>query len=229
MRRFYQPVDLRSRQEMTQYLTTHFRYPTLNSWNRSTSYACNLKITHLGLSPEVVDKLFDMIQTQEFFDAMGECKWEFAAKHNYLWQAGMNGRSGGYLVLYQGEKRPSGYKSYCTNCGQRNYRLAADGNCTCGVCGRPTRVNFSQTHMQVVTYPGRGTDDGEDFEDWSMHALRERSCRSWINWQTVWLSWRSGLQEKHRSLKRSIFFHRPARCWSRPYNRKEQIYAESWR
>ena len=61
MRRFYQPVDLRSRQEMAQYLTTHFRYPTLNSWNRSTSYACNLKITHLGLSPEVVDKLFDMI------------------------------------------------------------------------------------------------------------------------------------------------------------------------
>ena len=46
---------------MAQYLTTHFRYPTLNSWNRSTSYACNLKITHLGLSPEVVDKLFDMI------------------------------------------------------------------------------------------------------------------------------------------------------------------------
>ena len=39
MRRFYQPVDHRSRQEMTQYLTTHFRYPTLNSWNRSTSYA----------------------------------------------------------------------------------------------------------------------------------------------------------------------------------------------
>lgn len=38
----------------------------------------------------------------------------------------------------------------------------------------PTRVNFSQTHIQVVTYPGRGTDDGEDFEDWSMHALRER-------------------------------------------------------
>ena len=139
---------------MTQYLTTHFRYPTLNSWNRSTSYACNLKITHLGLSPEVVDKLFDMIQTQEFFDAMDECKWEFAAKHNYLWQAGMNGRSGGYLVLYQGEKRSSGYKSYCANCGQKNYQLAADGNCTCGVCGRPTRVNFSQT--------------------WNMHALRER-------------------------------------------------------
>ena len=76
--------------------------------------------------------------------------------------------------IRSGEKRPSGYKSYCANCGQKNYQLAADGNCTCGVCGRPTRVNFSQTHIQVVTYPGRGTDDGEDFEDWSMHALRER-------------------------------------------------------
>ena len=28
--------------------------------------------------------------------------------------------------------------------------------------------------MQVVTYPGRGTDDGEDFEDWSMYELRDR-------------------------------------------------------
>lgn len=28
--------------------------------------------------------------------------------------------------------------------------------------------------MQVVTYPGRGTDDGEDYEDWSMYELRER-------------------------------------------------------
>ena len=28
--------------------------------------------------------------------------------------------------------------------------------------------------MQVVAYPGRGTDDGEDFEDWSMYELRER-------------------------------------------------------
>ena len=174
MRRFYQPVDLRSRQEMAQYLTTHFRYPTLNSWNRSTSYACNLKITHLGLSPEVVDKLFDMIQTQEFFDAMGECKWEFAAKHNYLWQAGMNGRSGGYLVLYQGEIKPSGYKSFCTACGQLNYRSIKETGKQCGKCGLHTRVDFDKPHMQVSTFPGRGTDDDTDFTDWSMDELKDR-------------------------------------------------------
>ena len=27
---------------------------------------------------------------------------------------------------------------------------------------------------RCVIFTGRGTDDGEDFEDWSMHALRER-------------------------------------------------------
>ena len=69
MKRFYMPVDLRSRTAMTEYLQNHFRYPTMNSWNRSESYACNLKITHLGLTSEIVDKLFDMIETQEFFSA----------------------------------------------------------------------------------------------------------------------------------------------------------------
>jgi ribosomal protein L37E len=146
----------------------------MNSWNRSTSYACNLKITHLGLSGEVVEKLFEMIETQEFFSALEVIKADFAREHNYLWQVGMNGRNGGYLVLYQGEKKPSGYLSYCTNCGQRNYQKASNTNSICGVCRQPTRVNYPHTHMQVVTYPGRSTDDGEDFEDWSMYALRER-------------------------------------------------------
>ena len=44
MKRFYYPVNLRSRAEMTLFLQNHFRYNTMNSWNHSTSYACNLKI-----------------------------------------------------------------------------------------------------------------------------------------------------------------------------------------
>lgn len=174
MRNFYRPVDFRSRHEMTQFLSSHFRYPTMNSWNGCTSYACNLKITHLGLSSEEIDKLFDLIQTQEFFDAMDTLKQDFAVTHNYIWQAWMNGRSGGYLVLYQGELTPSGYRSYCSHCGQKNYQVADTGNCTCGVCGQPTRVNYSRPHMRVATYPGRGTDADEDFVDWSMEMLRER-------------------------------------------------------
>ena len=48
MKKFYTPVDLRSRADMTAYLENHFRYPTMNSWNQATSYACNLKVDRLG-------------------------------------------------------------------------------------------------------------------------------------------------------------------------------------
>ena len=43
-RRFFKRVDKRSRAEMTAYLAGHFRYDTMHSWNRSTSYACNMKL-----------------------------------------------------------------------------------------------------------------------------------------------------------------------------------------
>ena len=174
MKRFFRAVDFRSRSAMADFLQSHFRYPTMNSWNRSTSYACNLKIHNLKLVTEIADKLYDMICTQEFFSAQSALLADFGEQHGYCWQAGMNGRSGGYLVLYQGELKPSGYKSYCPRCGQKNYQEATASNNTCGVCRQPTRMNFPHTHMQVVTYPGRGTDDGEDYEDWSMYELRER-------------------------------------------------------
>lgn len=174
MKRFYHAVNLRSRAEMTLFLQNHFRYDTMNSWNQSTSYACNLKIHRLGLSAEIVDRLYEMMETQEFFDAMRELRDNFNAAHNYRWQAEMNGRSGGYLVLYQGELRPSGYQSFCTSCGQRNYKSIKESGNICGRCRRSARIDYARTPMQVVTFPGRGTDDGEDYEDWSMDQLRER-------------------------------------------------------
>lgn len=41
----------------------------MNSWNQLESYAYNLAITRLGLDYEVADKLFELIDTQEFFCA----------------------------------------------------------------------------------------------------------------------------------------------------------------
>lgn len=139
MKTFYQKVDLSSRSEMIQFLLRHFRYDTMNSWNRSTSYACNLKLHRLGLDAATVEKLYDMLDTQEFFDSQQSLRQQFGIEHDYRWQAGMNGRSGGYLVLYQGEVRTDG-----------------DGK------------------KQVVCYPGRSTDDGEDFEDWTTSEIRRR-------------------------------------------------------
>ena len=174
MKRFYTPVDFRSRNDMVSFLKNHFRYYTMNSWNRSESYACNLKITHLGLSSEIVDKLFEMMDTQEFFSAQSELMTAFNEAHQYRWQVGMNGRNGGYLVLYQGQIKSSGHKSYCTSCGQMNFKSVAESGNICGKCRKPTRIDYKTPPMVISTFPGRGTDDGEDFENWSMDDLRSR-------------------------------------------------------
>lgn len=174
MIKFYQSVDLRSRKAMTRFLTGHFRYYTMNPWNLSKSYACNLKIYNLGLDREITNKLYDMLQTNEFYEKMHELMYDFGAEHNYVWQAGMNGRSGGYLVLYQGGAKPSQWRSYCTNCGQRNFTSVTKTGTVCGKCGQSARQDFTKPPMDIFTLPGQGTDDGEDFEDWDIDTLRER-------------------------------------------------------
>jgi len=167
-------VDRRSRTAMTDFLRNHYRYNTMNSWNQSTSYAHNMKIDRLGLGSEIVNKLFDLIQTNEFYWRLDDLKREFGEAHNHQWQVGFNGRSGGYLVLYQGEITPSGYKSYCSACGQKNYKSVKESGSVCGKCGKAERKDFPQTHMSINSFPGRSTDQYEDFEDWDMYSLRER-------------------------------------------------------
>jgi hypothetical protein len=171
---YYQKVDRRSRKAMVDFLTNHFRYYTMNSWNRGTSYANNVKIYNLGLSREMTDKLYDMTNCIEFYDRLRVIIGEFEEAHNYEWQAGFNGRSSGYLVLYQGKLEPSGYKSFCPNCGQNNYKTVEESGRKCGRCGKETRVNFPTTHMRVVSYPGISTDADKDFDYWSMDELRDR-------------------------------------------------------
>ena len=83
MRTFTQVIDKRSRNEMVSYLKNHFRYNTMNSWNNATSYACNLKITRLGLNAKIVDKLFDLIQTDAFYEPLRDLIREFGENHNY--------------------------------------------------------------------------------------------------------------------------------------------------
>lgn len=170
-RLFSKRVDKRSRAEMTAYLSGHFRYNTMNSWNRSTSYACNMKLYKLGLDRGTEDKLWDIIQVPEFYERIEDFNWQ----HNYLWQAGWNGRSGGYLVLYQGGTKPSGYRSYCTKCGQKNYTSIAETGNWCGVCNEEARVDYIKPPMQIFSFPGRDVDMDEDFEDWSLYELQQRT------------------------------------------------------
>ena len=173
---FYRPVDKRSKAAMTEFLETHFRYDTANGWNRSTSYACNMKLYKLGLPRAMEDKLFDMLEVPEFYEPIDHLRQEFAEAHNYLWQTGFNGRSCGYLVLYQGGCRPSAHRSYCTDCGQRNFASVSETGTRCGRCGAYARVDFKQPPLEVFTYPMRSVDSGEDFEDWSLWDLQQRTA-----------------------------------------------------
>lgn len=174
MMQFYKHVDLRSRKAMENFLESHFRYNTMNSWNRSTSYANNVKIYNLGLSREQENKLYSMMEVVEFYDQIHDDLMLFAMEHNYLWQVGFNGRSSGYLVLYRGFSKPSEYKSFCTKCGQRNYRSVEENGCKCGRCGAESRVNYKKPPNEIGVYPGQSVDMDEDFDEWDIYSLRDR-------------------------------------------------------
>lgn len=173
---FNKEVDKRYREAMKAFLQKHFRYHTMNSWNRSTSYANCIKL-HQFDKPDDIDgdTWQEMLWITEWQEKLSDLLEDFSRKYNWQWQAGINGRSGGYVVLYRGGIKPSGHRSYCTHCGQKNYQAVPEGKVgICGRCEAKARVNFEQTHMQVFTWPGKDVDMYEDFEDWTLSELRER-------------------------------------------------------
>ena len=173
--KFSKKVDLRNREEMVKFLTSHFRYDTMNSWNNATSYANNVKLYNLGLTEEQLSKAYEMLESNELYDlAFEPCIVMWNRQHNYEWQVGFNGRSGGYLVLYTGGQKDSGFKSQCTECGQLNYKTVEETGCTCGKCGKNARKNLDHPIMQSYSYPGKGVDMNEDFKDWDISEIRER-------------------------------------------------------
>jgi len=173
---FYKEIDKRYREAMTAFLKKHFRYNTMNSWNRSTSYANNIKLHRID-KPEDInsDTWWGMLEITEWQEKLSDLLEDFGRDHEWQWQAGINGRSGGYVVLYRGGIKQSNYKSYCTHCGQKNYQAVPEGQIgTCGRCEAKARVNYKQTHMQVFTWPGKDVDMYEDFEGWTLSEIRER-------------------------------------------------------
>ena len=173
---FYKEVNIKKRGEMTAFLKNHFRYHSMNSWNKSTSYANNIKLYNIDKPADIdSDNWLEMLWITDWQEKLSSLLEDFGEKHNWLWQAGVNGRSGGYVVLYQGGIKPSGYKSHCTHCGQKNCQAVPEGQIgICGRCDAKERVNFEETHMQVFTWPGKDLDMGEDFHNWGLFELQER-------------------------------------------------------
>jgi len=173
---YYQQVDKRCRKALIAFLKKHFRYHTMNNWNQSISYANCIKLHQVDKPSDIdEDTWWQMLEITDWHNIVDDLLEDFAQQYDFAWQAGINGRSGGYVVLYRGGIKPSGYKSYCTHCGQKNYQALPEGEVgTCGRCDARARINFKQTHMQVFTWLGKDVDMVEDFEDWTLNELQER-------------------------------------------------------
>lgn len=110
---FAKEVDTTNRQSMIEFLSKHFRYHTMNSWNRSTSYANNVKIYNLDVKDEIKEKMYKLLvvddddclsmDIQNFID-------EFESETGY--SAGFNGRSSGYIVMYEAERKDGKFSVY---------------------------------------------------------------------------------------------------------------------
>jgi len=173
MKTFYRKVDTRSREAMIAFLEGHNRYDTMNSWNRATSYANCVKVHRLDLTREQMDKAWAMLDMEEVFDAIHGIIQDWSVEHDWRWQVGFNGRSGGYLVLYQGGLNYHNARSaQCDTCGKLTWHKE-DVPCTTQGCTGTLKV-LEKARPQIVTYPGRGTDESEDFQEWSIDQLRDR-------------------------------------------------------
>lgn len=155
-----------------QFLQSHYRYNTMNSWNDSTSYAANVKVRNF-VPDDLLDNAYSLLDSEEVFADINYLLDDFARRYDYQYQIGFNGRSNGYLVLYRGERKLSEYKSVCQSCGQKSFKtIEESGDNICGNCGQAARIN--QNLYSINTFPGQSIDQGEDFEDWSKDDIDER-------------------------------------------------------
>ena len=125
--KFFAPkqVDMRSRKAMVSFLQDHRRYDTMNACNRSTSYANCAKVTRMGLSSAQVDKAFEVMSLPYWNDEIQYILDNFTEDMQGRWTIGFNGRSSGYLVLYESHYETTDHKSRCRSCGQLNFKSVA--------------------------------------------------------------------------------------------------------
>lgn len=105
---FRKEVDINDLEELKGFLKDHYRYHTMNSWNQSTSYANRVKLTRLPLTREQENRAFELLDVEEFWDEINNLIHDWDCEHKFVWSAGFNGRSSGYIVLYQGGQHPDG-------------------------------------------------------------------------------------------------------------------------
>ena len=100
-------VDICSTKSMFEFINEHFRYWTMNSWNRLESIANKVKLYELGLDGDwctVLDYLNDEHDIGGLQCEIEELVWQWEHDHPG-YSLGFNGRSAGYLVIYNHNKK----------------------------------------------------------------------------------------------------------------------------
>lgn len=90
-------IDICNNKQMFEFLKNHFEYPTMNSWNRLYSIANNVKLYNLDLTGDWCTVL--RFLESDKYETINWMIREWEAEHRGF-KVGFNGRSGGYLVLY---------------------------------------------------------------------------------------------------------------------------------
>lgn len=93
-------VDITNDKQMFNFLKSHFRYWTMNAWNRLESIANNVRLTKLNLTGDW-SVAFDLLNSGEY-DTVQFYIMEWEREHPG-YKVVFNGRSGGYLVLRNAE------------------------------------------------------------------------------------------------------------------------------
>lgn len=137
------------------------RYYTMNSWNLSTAPAYNLKI-HNVIDRNLQDKVFEMMGSEDFYNEINDLVSDFNVSHNYQWQAGFNGRSGGYLVLYTGGRET---KHITKDMFKTNHPSGVYISDRIGWCDleRAKKLNLIDKTIttRIYSQPGRNIEDNE--------------------------------------------------------------------
>lgn len=172
LKTFYQNVNKKSRKEMIEFLTNHFRYDTMNSWNRSTSYANKVKI-HSVIPSSLTNKVYELMESEDFYDNLNWILQDFDMEHNYRYQVGFNGRSSGYIVLYEGFCETKTIFTFEDTKGY-NGRDYADGYGWKSLSEAKAQGLYKKQIKKTGTWPGRSIDQDENFSEWSIDSLKER-------------------------------------------------------
>lgn len=97
-------IDITNDKQMFNFLKDHYQYYTMNSWNGLKSIANNVKLYKLGLSGDWTVVL-DFLNNDDYLIVNGMIdEWQYEHP-GYV--VGFNGRSGGYLVLYNADNNSS--------------------------------------------------------------------------------------------------------------------------